>query len=217
MNTQPRIVNERFQTPVRYYLHPDTSRRITVVTTCHFGKPGYYERLRTVIDSSAGDDAEVHSEGSDLVKAPDGDLTQIEQEAIAQRLRVHQATMALVADMGWVDQSRIASPSWHLIDMSTIEIVRALGAERTLRMFRSQANFFERAQRSPRAAILVRFFMTVGLMQTTKGKAGSRRSGTPTPCWSMDATGSRSMPRSRPDATSSWSGAPSTWQASTSS
>jgi hypothetical protein len=170
MITAARIIGKKFQTPVRTYTHPDKQRTITVVSTCHYGEAGYFERLYDRITAIALDGALIYSEGSDKVEGVPGELTKAEQDAVEARRRIGQLTTALVAGMGWTGQPAPPTGLWQFRDMSTIEIIRAVGPEVMARQLGGQAALLQRAQRSRRAGWLALLLILTGLRQMTSGK-----------------------------------------------
>ena len=173
MSTRPRITDSRLQTPVRFYRHPDTGRRITVVTTCHFGEPAYYQQLLATIAACTRAGAIVHSEGSHLVECAD-ELTVAEREVIIERERVQDLMASLVAGLGWDFQKTAFAHTpdlgWQFIDVPTIESIRRMGTDKMLASFRAESTFLSRAAHNLTSAYLFRIRIAVALRLTTLKK-----------------------------------------------
>jgi len=58
-----RIARAHLQTPVLYYTHPDTGRRIMIVGMHHTGAPEYYAEATVLIDRFAAAGGVVQCEG----------------------------------------------------------------------------------------------------------------------------------------------------------
>jgi hypothetical protein len=130
------VIDTRLQTPVQVWRHPDTGRRITLVATVHGGEPRYFDDLNAVVDLLEQDGAAVHVEGSphridaDLEAA---DLTDPERDALLALRRSRDLSVERMSVMGWVGQRQAMpiQPSWRVVDLNPLEIIRLRGAEVT--------------------------------------------------------------------------------------
>jgi hypothetical protein len=127
-----RIVRSaQLQTPVLRYVHPDSRRRVTVIGGMHVGDPGFFARLRTVIDGLHAAGAVVQCEGSGLLPYADADADDAERQVLADLGRCRELEKRRIAELGWVGQADGLGypPDWQIIDLTNLEIVRLAGVD----------------------------------------------------------------------------------------
>ncbi|WP_157527322.1 hypothetical protein [Micromonospora rosaria] len=115
------------QTPVTAFRNPDTGHRLLVVSTFHFGEPGYYQVLLDDITAYEHDGWQVQHEGSQHL-TPAGTPT-AEERAVLDDLAASRELEALRMSMlGWVSQHPVLHrPTWRTVDMADLDIIRAVG------------------------------------------------------------------------------------------
>ncbi|WP_432830611.1 hypothetical protein [Dactylosporangium sp. CA-092794] len=121
---------DQLQTQVQCYVHPDTGRRITLISTMHVGEPAYFAGLRALIDALTGDGAVVHSEGSALLGDADtADAAPDEQAVVANLTRYRELDLVRVRDLGWIGQVEGLGypPHWQIHDLTYLQITRRVG------------------------------------------------------------------------------------------
>jgi hypothetical protein len=134
------------QVPVRGYRHRGTGRRVTLVGTMHFGRPGYYTGLRAVIDGLHAAGAAVLCEGTGRVPFDYSSATAEEQRVLTAWRRHGEVEARCLAELGWItqDEGLTYPPSWQVTDLSRGEIIRRVGAAAMLRTLqRGGLNLYE--------------------------------------------------------------------------
>jgi hypothetical protein len=127
------LVNRRrqVQTSARTFRHPATGQTVTVIGTYHLGEPGYFTGLKEAIDKLQANGAIVQCEGSSLLTCDETNATTEEREVLAQLRRATALADQCITDLGWgwVGQAQgMPYPSsWQVVDLNTLEIIRALG------------------------------------------------------------------------------------------
>jgi hypothetical protein len=160
MSTYARRQGRVFKTPVTTYVHPETGRRVTVVSVMHIGLPSYYSRLREIVKEKEATGAIVHCEGTglecltpELIKQPlvsntlDAkvrellaripDLTDDEREVLLAMVDVALLMRRRVRELGWVEQmdkegGLPTEPHWENIDISVLDVIHRLGPDTLL-------------------------------------------------------------------------------------
>jgi hypothetical protein len=160
MSTYAKRQGRAFKTPVTTYVHPETGRRVTVVSVMHIGLPSYYSRLREIVKEKEAAGSVVHCEGTglegltpELIKQPLAsttldakvrellaripDLTEDEREVLLAMVDVALLMRRRVRELGWVEQmdkegGLPTEPHWHNIDITVIDVIRRLGPDTLL-------------------------------------------------------------------------------------
>lgn len=154
------------QTPVRYYRHPITGRRITLVGTMHVGEARYYNELRGVIAEEVSNGAIVQCEGSSQSLAADlaaPDLTDQERDALTALQRLDTLTRKRIAALGWVHQLEAMpnEPGWDRIDLGALEVLRLGDVDVVLRGVRRACRGLDWADDNTSAPNLFRLQIAV--------------------------------------------------------
>jgi hypothetical protein len=171
MSTYAKRQGRVFKTPVTTYAHPDTGRRVTVVSVMHVGLPSYFAGLREIIKEKEAAGAVVHCEGTgldrltpELVKQPlvsttlDAkvrellaripDLTHDEREVLLAMVDVALLMRRRVRELGWVEQmdkegGLPTEPHWENIDITVIDVIRRLGPDTLLYRMRQSMKMLD--------------------------------------------------------------------------
>lgn len=159
-----RLVDSALQTPVYRYVHADTGRQVTLIGAIHIGEPSYYTALRSVIDDMEATGAAVQCEGSSLLRGTGLDLTEQEQEVMADLRRMRALEKRRVAELGWVGQLDGLGypPRWQVVDLSPPEIMRRTGVETMRLQVQRMIRGFDWAEGDRRGLARLRLKMAIG-------------------------------------------------------
>ncbi|MFV2019340.1 hypothetical protein [Micromonospora sp. LOL_023] len=122
------------RTPITPFTHPDSGRRIIVVSTAHYGEAAYYHTLLNEITAYQHDGFTVHYENSHHQR-PDDQPTTTEQTVLAELTDMRELGALRMSALGWVYQPAILHrPDWHRTDLTDLDIIRLVGTE-TMRRY----------------------------------------------------------------------------------
>jgi hypothetical protein len=158
-----RLRRRHVETVVRVFEAPETGRRLTLVGTMHLGDAGYYAALSALLADLEAVGTAVHYER--IRRADDADLTDEERDRLeGVKASGHPAGLdAFVGALGLELQGeRLAlPPGARNVDVSDVELLRALGWDRYRRLVERPAVTID--QRSaPLARPAFRFLMKHG-------------------------------------------------------
>jgi hypothetical protein len=172
-------------TPVRDYVHRDSGRRVTVVSTMHIGEADYYARLRDVVTDREACGATVQCEGSSLlVTNEDREAAAgAAREALDARSRLLDLTRQTAPLLGWtfcLDAMPVAD-TWQIVDISEVEVIERNGAEVILRHARRASLLLDLPDGDAKAVHRFRLMASVGLRAAARVSRSDReRRATPT-------------------------------------
>ncbi len=160
MSTYAQRQGRAFKTPVTTYVHPETGRRVTVVSVMHVGLASYYAQLRAIIKEQEAAGAVVHCEGTgldrltpELIQQPlvsttlDAkvqellaripDLSSDEREVLLAMADIELLMRRRVRELGLVVQldnegGLPTEPHWQNIDITVIDVIHRLGPDTLL-------------------------------------------------------------------------------------
>jgi hypothetical protein len=117
-------------TPVLWYRHAGTGKRLILVLASHIGEAGYFAAMCRRISECEARGYAVQWEG--ITKAPAqawAEAAEAERAAHQVLTNIYQARpRALAASLGWVYQGDVKTPdSWASGDLTDLELVRAIG------------------------------------------------------------------------------------------
>jgi hypothetical protein len=130
-----RVDRDVLQTPVTFYRHPGTGRRITLISTVPVGSGDYYTGLADLITELTDAGAIVHSERPMLYRLEDlvdHTVSNQETDIIDLMIEEEELVQAGAALLGWrrqVDDLPVQD-DWQLHDLTVVQIIRLVGATR---------------------------------------------------------------------------------------
>lgn len=153
------------QTPAYHYVHPDSGRRVTLISAMPIGEAAYYARLTTIINERESEGAVVHREGPDHVPAAEDTSTAEEQKLLADWRRAHRMEANRVALAGLVGHHSGLGhhPHWRYIDVSTLDIIRTAGHRSITDRIRPTLTSPDWPLDDPRPIYAFRLLITIGL------------------------------------------------------
>jgi hypothetical protein len=160
MSTYAKRQGRVFRTPITTYAHPDTGRRVTVVSVMHIGLPSHFAELREIIKEREATGVAVHCEGTGLDRlTPDlvkqsltsttsdtkvqellvriPDLIDDEREVLLAMVDVELLARRRIRELGWVGQMDKEGglpnePHWQDNDVTVFDVIRRLGPDTML-------------------------------------------------------------------------------------
>jgi hypothetical protein len=146
---------------------------VTVVGGMHVGDPGYFARLRTVIDGLHAAGAVVQCEGSGLLPYADADADGAERQVLADLGRCRELEKRRIAELGWVGQADGLGfpPDWQIVDLNNLDIVRLAGVDVMTERVRWMRHHFDWPEGDRNGVNRLRLAMSLSLraMARTRG------------------------------------------------
>jgi hypothetical protein len=142
-----RVRNGKLQTPVVFYEHPVTKRRIVFIGTMHYAEPCYFKRLQKLIGILEDQGYNVlYEEVKKLRKEEKNILTQKEQRILVQLQSLFAMMKVLPSLMSLQYQSQgIAyKQNWINTDITCYEIIRVLAKHNVTQLFGKKLSVAEK-------------------------------------------------------------------------
>jgi hypothetical protein len=127
-----RVRFRRFQTAEYVFRHRETGKKVTLIGTLHSAKPEYFQGLLADIAARQEAGAEVQYElVRDAGEAAWATATDEERQALESLESLKFVTQALQDSLGLVYQTEglPLDDSWTNVDMTDLELIRALGPD----------------------------------------------------------------------------------------
>lgn len=120
----------RLETPIIFYEHPDTKKRVALVGTIHIAEPGYFTAIQQRIDSLDG--YAVLFEGVGKMSPQEEELLSGKERKIADMLKQILAVMDKISALTSLQHQRAGlsyNPPWINTDFSFYKLVQSLAAQ----------------------------------------------------------------------------------------